>query len=47
MPPALTASKIAALKLKFGYWIKLHPNQLIRMGKLFHTKILQTNVDPL
>ena len=46
LPPALVASKISALKMKFGYWIKQHAKQLTIMVKYFLTKNLQDNFDP-
>ena len=47
LPPALTSSKMAALKLKVGAWIKSHSKQLTSMEKRFLTTNLQGNVDPL
>ena len=46
LPPALAVSKMAALKLKVGAWIKRHYKQLTRMVKRFFNTSLQAKVDP-
>ena len=46
LPPALAASKMASLKLKFGTWIKQNSEHLTMMEKLFLKTNMQAKFDP-
>ena len=46
LPPVIASSKMVALKMKVGAYIKQHAKQLTRMEKCFITTNLQANVDP-
>ena len=46
IPTAIEKSKLVALKMKVGYWIKRHAEQLTITKKRFITKTMKDTVDP-